>query len=103
MFSRKSLISLAAMIIAIPMLVSAQQPAPTSPEDSTRQERRERLRERHKERGERHKRLREHGMRHMMRGLELSDAQREQMKAISQRHMESTKLQREELLQLRDK
>jgi len=48
MFSKKSLIGFAGMILAIPMLVVAQQPTPTTPEDSIEQkaERRERLRER---------------------------------------------------------
>jgi protein CpxP len=106
MFSRRNLIGFAAMILAIPILVIAQQPTPTSPEGSIEQEKsegRERLRERRGELGKRHQRMREHGMRHLMRGLELTDAQREQLKAISQRRMESTKLQRDELSQLREK
>jgi Spy/CpxP family protein refolding chaperone len=38
-----------------------------------------------------------------MRGIDLTDAQREQIRSITQRRLESTKTQREELSKLREK
>jgi Spy/CpxP family protein refolding chaperone len=38
-----------------------------------------------------------------MRGIDLTDAQREQIRSITQRRLESTKAQREELFKLREK
>jgi len=40
---------------------------------------------------------------YLLQGLNLSEAQREQIHAITQRRLESTKAQREELFKLRDK
>ena len=102
MFS-KNLFTLALLILCTVTFASAQQPTQTPPDGSTQQERRDRLRERHKERRKGHQRMREHGMRGLIRGLDLTDAQREQLKAIADRRLESTKLQREELLQLQEK
>ncbi len=104
MFLKRNLFALALIVMAASTFVSAQQPTQTAPDGSIQQEnseRRERLRERHK--GMRGRHMREPGFRGMMRGLELTDAQREQLKAISERRMESTRLQRQELEQLRDK
>jgi Spy/CpxP family protein refolding chaperone len=43
------------------------------------------------------------GIGHLMRELNLSDAQREQVRTITQRRLEGTKAQREELFKLREK
>ena len=83
MFSKK-LFTHALLILGTATFASAQQPTQTPPDGSIQQERSERLRERHKER-DGHRRMREHGMRGLMRGLDLTDAQREQLKAISDR------------------
>lgn len=100
---RRNLLGVMALVLASGICVFAQeQTQPTAPEGA-RQERRER-KERFRERGELHKRMRgPHGEGHFMKGLNLTDAQREQMRAIHQRRMESTKTQREELFQLREK
>lgn len=100
---RRNLLGVMALVLASGICVFAQeQTQPTAP-DGTRQERLER-KERFRGRGERHKGMRgPRGMGHFMKGLNLSDAQREQMRAITQRRMESTKTQREELSQLREK
>ena len=105
MFSKKFLLALAVMTLGVATFASAQQPTQTTPDGSVQQdnsERRERLRQRHRELRQRHK-MRGDRIRGLMRGLELTDAQREQLKAISERRLESTRLQREELQQMREK
>src|SRR6185436_650571 len=115
MFLRKGLLAVIGIILACGMgAVSAfaQQPqSQTTPSaDGTLQkdriERRERMRQGRGEReGKREQRGmgRRGGMGHMMRELNLTDAQRQQSRAIMQRRLESTKLQREELFKLREK
>ena len=102
MFSKRVLFGFAVMTLGLATFASAQQPTQTTPDGSVQQENAER-RERRREMRERHREMREHSFRGMMHGLELTDAQRQQLKAISDRRVESTKLQREELMQLREK
>ncbi len=111
MFLRKGLLGVIGIILAFGMLAFAQEPqpqTPAAPEGTRRGERMEQRRERHRERMGRHKGRegfgrRGAGMGHFARELNLSDAQREQSRAIMQRRLESTKGQREELFKLREK
>jgi Spy/CpxP family protein refolding chaperone len=117
MFLRKSLLGVTGIILAAGMIAFAQEPQPqnpASPDGALRKERMEQRRERLGERlGEReglgrHKGRdgmgrRGPGMGHLPHELNLSDAQREQSRAIMQRRLESTKVQREELFKLREK
>ena len=102
MFSIKRLAVIFGMISAVALVAFAQQPA-TAPTQELRRERMER-REKHREaRGERMK-MRGHRERGgAFRELNLSDAQREQIRAITQRRLDATKTQREELARLREK
>ncbi|MBC8030859.1 MAG: Spy/CpxP family protein refolding chaperone [Pyrinomonadaceae bacterium] len=116
MFLRKSLLGVIGIILALGMVAFAQEPQPQnppSPEGALRGERMERRREKHRERLGREG-MRRHkgrdgigrrgpGMGHFGRELNLSDAQKEQSRAIMQRRLESTKVQREELFRLREK
>lgn len=103
MFSIKRLAVILGMISAVGIVAFAQQPAQTPGREGIGPERMER-RERHREaRGERMK-MRGHRERGLaLRELNLSDAQREQIRAITQRRLEATKTQREELSKLREK
>ncbi|MEK6283830.1 MAG: Spy/CpxP family protein refolding chaperone [Acidobacteriota bacterium] len=104
MFSRKALAGIAGMILAASMVAFAQQPAqtPSTAREGLRRERMER-KERHRD-GMRHKERRGHrGPGQYMSELNLSDAQREQIRAITQRRLEATKAQREELFKMREK
>lgn len=103
MFSIKRLAVILGMISAVGVVAFAQQPAQAPAQEGLRRERMER-REKHREgRGERMK-MRGHRERGLaLRELNLSDAQREQIRAISQRRHEATKTQREELAKLRQK
>lgn len=116
MVIRKSLLGMVGIILAVGMIAFAQEPQPQNPPapDATlrgerMEQRRERLRGRMKGlEGRRHKRLegmgrRGPGMGHLMRDLNLSEAQREQSRAIMQRRLEGVKAQREELSKLREK
>ena len=110
---RKNLLGITGIILIFGMVAFAQQPkTPTTTQDGSlkreRSERREQLRERFDARQERHGGR--EGMRHegsgpgnLLRGVQLSDEQRQQARAIMQRRLESTKLQREELFKLREK
>jgi periplasmic protein CpxP/Spy len=104
MFSRKRFAVILGMISALSMVAFAQQPAqtPSTGQEGLRRERME-LRERHREARRKHLDMYEHGRGLSMRELNLSDAQREQIHAITQRRLEATKTQREELLKLREK
>jgi len=106
---KRNLPGIAGIILTFGMVAFAQQPqTPTTTPDGTskgdRLERREKRRERlggirahdREEFGRR-------GAGNLMEGLNLSQAQREQIHAITQRRLESTKTQREELLKLREK
>jgi Spy/CpxP family protein refolding chaperone len=112
MFLRKSLFGVAGIMLAVGMGVCAQETQSQTPstQDGTLQrervERMERRRERMGNReGRRPRDGREgsRGMGHLMRELNLSEEQRQQSRAIMQRRRESTKLQREELIKLREK
>ena len=113
MFLRKSLLGVLGLILTLGMVAFAQetQPqVPAAPEGSERMEqRRERLRERMSRRHA--MALRKHegfgrrraGLGRLGRDLNLSDAQKEQSRAIMQRRLATTKTQREELFRLREK
>ncbi len=108
MFLRKGLLGVIGIILACGMFAFAQEPqpqTPAAPDATLRRERMEQRRERHRERMCRHKGRegRGHGMGRFARELNLSDAQREQSRAIMQRRLESTRGQREELSKLREK
>jgi periplasmic protein CpxP/Spy len=108
MFSQKSLFGVFGIILAFGMVVIAQQPLPqapeTAPDGTVRKEETRRL-GRNRERMGRHKGMggRGGGPAHLLRELNLTDEQRQQGRAIMQRRLESTKSQREELFQLREK
>jgi Spy/CpxP family protein refolding chaperone len=112
MFLRKSLFGVMGTILAGGMIVFAQEPQPRTPsvKDGTaspdRIERMERHRERRAQRegsSDDRRMGRGEGMGHLLRELNLSDAQRQQSRAIMQRRLEGTKSQREELFKLREK
>lgn len=104
----KSLLGISGIILAFGMVAFSQQPqtpTTTTPDGTIQRdriERKERLRQR-SEGMRRHDGARGPGFGYAMDGLNLSDAQREQIRAITQRRLESTKTQREELSKLRDK
>jgi Spy/CpxP family protein refolding chaperone len=109
---RKSLLGISGIILTFGMVAFAQQSqtATTSQDGAIK---RERLERREKLRG-RLEGMRRHGgregLRHRgpgvgkaMRGVDLTEVQREQIRAITQRRLEGTKAQREELFKLREK
>jgi periplasmic protein CpxP/Spy len=108
MFSRKSLFGVLGIILAFGMVVLAQQPLPqtpaTAPDGTFRRDETQRPK-RHGDRMGRHRGMgrRGGGLAHLLRELNLTDEQRQQSRAIMQRRLESTKSQREELFQLREK
>jgi periplasmic protein CpxP/Spy len=109
---RKSLLGISGIILTFGMIAFGQQPqtpTTTTPDGTLKRERLER-RERLRERGEgRRGHLGREGFgqrgpgRGNLHGIELSEAQREQIRAITERRLESTKAQREELFKLREK
>jgi len=114
MFIRKSLLGIVGIILAVGMIAFAQEPQPQNPpapDGTLRGERIKQRRERLGERMGRHRGERKGpgigrrgpGMGRLMRDLNLSEAQRQQSRAIMQRRLESTKVQREELFKLREK
>ncbi len=116
MFLRKSLLGVLGIILTLGMVAFAQETQPQVPaaaDGSSQQERMERRRERLRERmSRRHARApREHGglgrqragLGRLGHNLNLSDAQKEQSRAIMQRRLATTKTQREELFRLREK
>ena len=112
MFLRKGLLSVAGIILAGGVGVFAQEPKPQSqtapPQDGTFQKDRIERMERHRERmggreGMGRRGMRRRGMGHLMRELNLTEEQRQQSRAIMQRRLAATKLQREELFKLREK
>lgn len=107
MFSRKILFGVLGVILAFAMVVLAQalpQTPETAPEGTVRSDKMQRL-ERHRDRMGRHKGMgrRGGGMAHLLRELNLTEAQQQQSRAIMRRRLESTRSQREELFQLREK
>jgi Spy/CpxP family protein refolding chaperone len=117
MLLRKSLFAVLGTILALSMIAFAQEPqtSPPASQDGTLQrERMERRREHLKERmgrregmeiNKRREGLARHaaGMGRLGRELNLTEAQREQSRAIMQRRLANTKTQREELFRLREK
>lgn len=110
MFLQKISFGIIGVTLACGVVVFAQQPQTGSAQDDTfRKERIERM-GRHRERAGRREGTQGHegmgrrgGAGRLMRELNLSDEQRQQSRAIMQRRLESTKTQREELSQLREK
>ena len=112
MFLQKISFGILGVMLACGVVVFAQEPQTRSTEDDAfRKGRIERM-ERHRERaGRREGPRRGHegmgrrggGAGRLMRELNLSDEQRQQSRAIMQRRLETTKTQREELSQLREK
>lgn len=107
---RQNLLGITGIILTFGLVAFAQQPqTPTTKQDGTLQgeriERREKLRERLDGMRQRHggtEGLRQRGP-GLLRGIQLSDDQRQQVRAITQRRLEGTKTQREELFKLREK
>ncbi len=95
MFLRGSLIGVLSLLLAASAIAVAQQPE-TRPDTPKREWE-----------GKRHRRdkLARHGFKRFsgMRELNLTEEQRQQQRAIVQRHLESIKSQREELFKLREK
>ena len=104
MFLRKSLITILGTGLALGTIAAAQQTQPQSPDAGAQFKRRsERLAERGERRG-RHEGMRHRGgIGHLIRELDLTDAQRQQARAIMQRRLQGTTTQREELFKLREK
>ena len=104
MFLRKSLITILGTGLALGTIAAAQQTQPQSPDAGAQFKRRsERLAERG-ERGGRHEGMRHRGgIGHLIRELNLTDAQRQPARAIMQRRLQGTTTQREELFKLREK
>lgn len=88
-------------LLSLGVVAFAQQPQAPQPDQANRSDslgRRGGLEGRDKMRGRER-----HGMRGALRELNLTDAQKEQLRASRQRNMEGTKAQREELRQLAEK
>src|SRR6266498_5468296 len=111
MFLRKSLFGILGIILAGGIGAFAQEPqtqTPATPDATFRGERIERM-QRRRERVDREGLQKSTGMGRrdragqLMRELNLSEEQRQQVHAIMQRRLESTKAQREELFRLREK
>ncbi|MEP6920933.1 MAG: Spy/CpxP family protein refolding chaperone [bacterium] len=96
MSSTKTLAALM-MILSMSAVALAQEPATSSTDRTMQSERMDRRERRGKERFGRHEEI------GLMRGLELTEAQKQQQRAIVQRHLESIKEPREELLKLQEK
>jgi protein CpxP len=93
---RKSLPLVAALILALSAIAHPQE-SQTKPQEGMRPGR-----EGHRE-GKRHERMGGPESLGFMRELNLTEEQRSQQRAIVQRHLDSTKGQREELFNLREK
>jgi periplasmic protein CpxP/Spy len=105
MFSKLRLASIIGMILAGSLVALAQEPTqtPATPREEIRREHMK-LRERHREMRQRHREMRSHGGVGMgFRQLNLTDAQRDQMRTIRQKRLEALKSQREELFKMREK
>lgn len=93
---RKSLPTVAAFILALSGIAYAQQHQVT-PQDNMRPG------QEGPRQGRRGGKMKPHGRPGFMSELKLTEEQQEQQRAITQRHLESTKAQREELFKLREK
>lgn len=94
---RKSLPAVAAFVLAMSAMAYSQQPTVTQQENT-------RLRHKSGREGRRSPgKMGRLGNMRLMRELNLTEAQREQQRGILQRHLESTRVQREELFRLREK
>ena len=112
MFLRKSLFGVVGIMLALGMGVRAQETqsqTPSTQDGTLQRERVERMERRRERMGNREGlepgrgRERHRGMSRLLGELNLTEEQRQQSRAIMQRRLESTKLQREELLKLREK
>jgi protein CpxP len=104
MLSRKSLITILGIILAIGAVAVAQQTPTQSPDAGAQFKRRsERLAAKGEHRGRRGGMRHRGGIGHLIRELNLTDEQRQQTRAIMQRRLEGTNSQREELFKLREK
>ncbi len=108
MFLRKSLLGVAGIILAGGLVAFAQEAQTQKAPDEARQKDRIERMERHRERMGGREGMMRRGMRMRERGrlireLNLTEEQRQQGRAIRQRHLESLKPQREELFKLREK
>ncbi len=100
MFSRRSLPAAIAFLLVLSAVAVAQDTQTQAP---NRHQRVERMRNR-EGRGL-HGKMGRHrfGKSHLMRELNLTEAQQQQRRAIAERHLSSTKAQREELFGMREK
>jgi Spy/CpxP family protein refolding chaperone len=112
MSARKHLLGITGIILTFGIFAFAQQTQPptTTPDEAPKSERWERREKRSERLDGMHRRGGPEGFRHrgtgdgsLMRGVQLSDEQRQQSRAIIQRRLASTKSQREELFKLREK
>ena len=108
MLLRKSLLGVAGIILAGGIgafAQEAQSPKAPAQAETFRKDRIERM-ERHRMGGREgmgRRGMRRHDMGRLLRELNLTEEQRQQSRAIMQRRLQSTKLQREELFKLREK
>ena len=102
MFSRRNLPVVISFILALGAIAFGQQPQAQAPEGGTRPDS---LRHRDGRRHDENDSMGRHGFGRFpgMRQLNLTEDQRQQQRAIVQRHLENTKAQREELFKLREK
>src|SRR6266536_4328603 len=102
MFLRKSLPAAMIFILGSGAIAFAQQPQNPAPDGSRRHDRHDRMGQ---SEGDRPGGMGRHGGDEFrgMRELNLTEDQRQQQRAIAQRHLETTKSQREELFKLREK
>jgi Spy/CpxP family protein refolding chaperone len=106
MFSRKSFLGVAGIILAGGLGVFAQEPQsqrPATQDGSFQRDRIERMERRGQRMAGRERVGRRQGKGHLMRELNLSEEQRQQSRAIMQRRLQSMRPQREELFKLREK
>jgi len=102
MFSRRNLTVVISLILALGAIAFGQQPQAQAPEGGMRPDS---VRHRDGRRHDKNDSVGRHGFGRFpgMRQLNLTEDQRQQQRAIVQRHLESTKAQREELFKLREK
>ena len=106
---KKNLPGIAGIILTFGMVAFAQQPqtSTSTPDGTLKNERLERREKRREQldgmRGQDREGFGLRGPGNLIQELNLSEAQKQQIHAITQRQLESTKAQREELLKLREK